>query len=241
MPWCPNCKYEYREGFTVCADCGATLVDSFEEIEAMEEEKRKEEQRKFEQTAEEMAQKQAYFESVIENMNDEELAEMIKSNRPEPVSEYVKAKDKAASYRSSGYALCGVGGVGLAVIALDFFDILHLNMSSKVQPIVLITLLVMFGIFLVMGVKSFIDAGRFDDSSEDEDKLDEEIKSWFISNYDADTIDSHLSLDGDIEEEMKYFSRSDYMKQLVSDKYSDLDPAYFEHLLEELYSQTYEH
>lgn len=27
MPWCPNCKTEYREGITVCADCGATLVD----------------------------------------------------------------------------------------------------------------------------------------------------------------------------------------------------------------------
>ena len=26
MPWCPNCKTEYREGFTHCADCGADLV-----------------------------------------------------------------------------------------------------------------------------------------------------------------------------------------------------------------------
>ncbi|MHB8513191.1 MAG: hypothetical protein ACYDCC_13565 [Actinomycetota bacterium] len=26
MPWCPKEGTEYREGFTVCADCGATLV-----------------------------------------------------------------------------------------------------------------------------------------------------------------------------------------------------------------------
>ena len=26
MPWCPNCKTEYREGIKVCADCGAELV-----------------------------------------------------------------------------------------------------------------------------------------------------------------------------------------------------------------------
>lgn len=31
MPWCPNCKNEYKIGFTVCADCGATLVESLEE------------------------------------------------------------------------------------------------------------------------------------------------------------------------------------------------------------------
>ncbi len=27
MPWCPKCRTEYRDGFTVCADCGAQLVD----------------------------------------------------------------------------------------------------------------------------------------------------------------------------------------------------------------------
>lgn len=27
MPWCPKCKSEYREGFTVCADCGSPLVE----------------------------------------------------------------------------------------------------------------------------------------------------------------------------------------------------------------------
>lgn len=31
MPWCPVCKNEYNEGVTVCADCGATLVDSLKE------------------------------------------------------------------------------------------------------------------------------------------------------------------------------------------------------------------
>ena len=34
MPWCPNCKAEYQEGFTECSDCGVPLVDSIEkEIE----------------------------------------------------------------------------------------------------------------------------------------------------------------------------------------------------------------
>ncbi|MBR6095067.1 MAG: hypothetical protein IKP92_08620 [Lachnospiraceae bacterium] len=35
MPWCPKCRNEYREGFTVCADCGVELVDVLgeEEIE----------------------------------------------------------------------------------------------------------------------------------------------------------------------------------------------------------------
>ena len=27
MPFCPVCHFEYRPGFTECADCGAVLVD----------------------------------------------------------------------------------------------------------------------------------------------------------------------------------------------------------------------
>jgi hypothetical protein len=27
MPYCPRCRYEYREGFTKCPDCDAALVD----------------------------------------------------------------------------------------------------------------------------------------------------------------------------------------------------------------------
>lgn len=27
MPWCPNCKTEYRKGFTICSDCNTPLVE----------------------------------------------------------------------------------------------------------------------------------------------------------------------------------------------------------------------
>lgn len=30
MAWCPKCKNEYREGITICSDCGAQLVDSLD-------------------------------------------------------------------------------------------------------------------------------------------------------------------------------------------------------------------
>lgn len=29
--WCPKCKYEYREGIKVCADCGCELVEKLDD------------------------------------------------------------------------------------------------------------------------------------------------------------------------------------------------------------------
>ena len=31
MPYCPNCKYEYKDNIEECPDCGAKLVDELEE------------------------------------------------------------------------------------------------------------------------------------------------------------------------------------------------------------------
>ena len=32
MPWCPNCKTEYREGITHCADCKTELVADLQAV-----------------------------------------------------------------------------------------------------------------------------------------------------------------------------------------------------------------
>ncbi len=33
MPWCPNCKTEYQEGYTTCSDCGTDLVEDLKQAE----------------------------------------------------------------------------------------------------------------------------------------------------------------------------------------------------------------
>ena len=35
MAWCPKCKTEYRDGITVCSDCGSTLVDELSDFESV--------------------------------------------------------------------------------------------------------------------------------------------------------------------------------------------------------------
>ncbi len=232
MPWCPNCKYEYKEGITVCADCGAALVDSLEEIEAMEEAARLKEEQDLKQMKEELRNKITAHAEELQLQDDEVKA----------IASYKKAKDKAADYRSSGYALTLVGGLGLLAVILYLAGVIRINLAGNIRLITVITLSVMFLFFLYMGVKAFLDARKCDALSKEEELDDEAAEKWFLSNFNASLIDEKCSLtESDAADEMKYFSRNEYMKQALKEQFPELSPAHLENLLEKLYSEIYEH
>ena len=232
MPWCPNCKYEYKEGITVCADCGAALVDSLEEIEAMEEAARLKEEQDLKQMKEELRNKITEHAEELQLQDDEVKA----------IASYKKAKDKAADYRSSGYALTLVGGLGLLAVILYLAGVIRINLAGNIRLITVITLSVMFLFFLYTGVKAFLDARKCDALSKEEELDDEAAEKWFLSNFNASLIDEKCSLTAsDAADEMKYFSRNEYMKQALKEQFPELSPAHLENLLEKLYSEIYEH
>ncbi|MCR5222475.1 MAG: zinc ribbon domain-containing protein [Lachnospiraceae bacterium] len=230
MPWCPNCKYEYKDGVTVCADCGAQLVESLKEIEEAQAMKEEEERQAHLKAAEELAIK----------MNEQGTPLFDEETVKEPG--YKTAKDKAGDYRSSGFALTGVGAVGIIVVILYVSGVFSLNINSNIRLISIITLSVMFLFFIVIGIKSFLDAKKCMTISEEEEETDEEVINWFLFNYDAALIDESLDLNNEaLEEEIKYFSRNEFMKEKILGQYPDLDRAYLDNLLETLYAKIYEH
>ena len=106
MSWCPVCKYEYKDGIKLCADCGAELVDVLEENASFENDALTENNDVEELEAEVTGE---------DNISPEQVLEEIKPDphrivRAEP---FVKAADRAENYRSSAYALLGVGIVGI--------------------------------------------------------------------------------------------------------------------------------
>lgn len=229
MPWCPNCKYEYKEGFTVCADCGAKLVDSLEEIEKEEEER---EAMQLQEMQDQLALK---LEEVGENLYSG-------SDSASENTGFVSAKDKADNYRSSGYALTIVGALGIVSIILYGLGVIKINMSDNIRLVSIVTLSVLFAFFLYMGIRSFLDARKCDAVSEEEESTEEGIINWFTFRYNASSIDEALDLkDSTLEEEIKYFSRIAYMKEKILEEYPQLERAYLDNLAENLYSMTYEH
>ena len=150
MPWCPNCKTEYQDGYTVCSDCGSTLVESLEQAAA-------------EEAAEYIRDAAASFPDDT-GFETEEIQEAQEETLPEGKEllhdktrhgVYEGASDKAENFKSGAYTLLTAGIVGLVVVGLLACDLLpvHLTLFSKVATCLVMG--TMFIAFIVMGASSY--------------------------------------------------------------------------------------
>ena len=256
MPWCPKCKNEYYEGIRVCADCGTELVDSLEELEKAEREAKEAERRaqiaaiREMMEEAEMSDAREDAEGVTEapgspENGDTEAAEMRAEakKRTAEVSRgvYRNYEEKAADNRSSAYTLLGVGAIGIAAIILCFCDVIKLPLNESTRFMVLCFLGAMFLFFIVMGVVSMKNAGKYAKKAESEKELTKELEKWFVEYVTAEKIDDGLFTEeeANFSEERKYFKRFDKMKELLSERFLNLNEGYVDRFLDKHYQDIF--
>lgn len=260
MPWCPKCKNEYYEGIKVCADCGEELVDSLEEWEEAEREARE---------AERQAQIAAIKEMMQEEANDDDAGDFLKDaegeaekpgspengdseaagmrteekKRAEEISRgvYQNYEEKAADNKSSAYSLLIIGAAGAVVILLALFDVISLPLNSSTKYVTLGMMEAMFVFFVVMGVVSMKNAGKYAKKAESEKELTKELEKWFVEYVTAEKIDDDLFTEeeADFSEEQKYFKRFDRMKELLSERFLNLNEGYVDRFLDKHYQDIF--
>jgi len=251
MPWCPVCKYEYKEGIETCGDCGAPLVDSYEDIDKIEIDTHNHDN----------------IESIVEYATDECLSDMDDTNAFSDIIEgkevfeieaeseikkmikhdfnykpFVKASDRAENYKSSAFALLLVGGLGLIFLFLSLLGVINLTVAENIKSIGFIVMLVMFVAFIIIGVKSLVEAKTIDALSDAEDALTDSITDYFKENFDAEKLDIEALSESDetLNEEMKYFKREETIRNLIILRFGDLDESFVDNETERIYTLIYE-
>ncbi len=230
MPWCPKCRNEYYEGVKVCADCGCELVDSLEEPEDAAESRMRE--------------------AIAAEESDEEDAGKMSSGISEEVEKtreriargvYQNYEEKAADNKSSAYTLLAVGAVGLLVDILCFCDILKLPFNESSKFMILGVLGAMFLFFLVMGVTSMKNAGKYAKKAESEKELTKELEKWFAEHVTAEKVDADLFLEeeADFSEEQKYFKRFDKIEKMLSERFLNLNEGYMDRFVDQHYQDIF--
>ena len=152
---------------------------------------------------------------------------------------YVNNEEKAEDNRTSAYTLLFVGGVGLVVIALFFFDVLRIDMSLTNKYMVTGVMGVLFILFIIMGIVSMKNSRILTKKAHKENNLTMEIRKWCLENLKKEDIDSLLGISGQ-QEELKYFQRFDYMKGAIQKQFVNLDEGYLDRLIEEVYPDIFE-
>ncbi len=220
MAWCPECKCEYVEGITVCADCGCNLVKELPDLE---------------DTADMAVVWEE--ESGTESLGDFEFDE--EEIKPAYHHVYVNNEEKAEDSRTSAYALLGVGCLGFVFVILFFCGIIDMNMSLTGKYMFTGVMGVLFVLFMIMGVVSLRNSRILTGKAHKEKNLTIEIKKWCVTNMEREKIDQELELSG-VQEELKYFQRIDCMKQMIVRQFMNLDEAYLDRLIEEVYPEIFE-
>lgn len=171
MPWCPKCKSEYRQGFTVCSDCGSALVE-----------------------AEPADERTVGPEGVYEAA---ESVQILKAEASRTL--YQSNSQRADENRSSAWVLLIVGALGLIVVMLGITEVLPLKMANPYLFYGVMGAI--FVLFLVAGIVSMKNARVFIKKAESENSLKTTMLDWCRQNLDGQEIDKEIGNVGISEEE----------------------------------------
>lgn len=236
MPWCPKCKYEYKEGITTCADCGGELVDDLSFI-AENEKQSAEVEKEF---IEGLLKASSEFEFEYDE-DEEEIIEDIRNKvkTAETPGVYVNSEEKAEENRTSAYTLITIGILGILFIILFFFDLIPIHLPAFNKYLITGVMGAMFVLFFVMGLVSLRNFKIFKEKAKTENNLTTSIKAWSVSNLNPEEIDLKFDFEG-VSEEIKYFQRTQYVKDAINRQFMNLDEAYLNRLVDEVYSDIFE-
>lgn len=229
MAWCPKCKAEYVDGIKVCADCGCELSNEPEDI------KDDGDIVKENLVAEPESEKPEFEESGFAELEFEEPEE------PKPYrGRYMNNEEKAEENRTSALTLLIVGGLGLLLVILFFFDLLPLHRIMSNKYMISGVMGTLFILFIIMGCVSLRNAKIFAKKAGKENSLTCEIKKWCMDNLSKENVDEALSLAEETAEELKYFARFERIKEMIQTQFMNLDESYLDRLIDEIYPEIFE-
>ncbi len=154
---------------------------------------------------------------------------------------YQNSAAKAEDNKSSAFTLLLVGGIGMVLIVLCMADVIKLNLNETSKYMVYGVMSALFILFLVMGVVSLRSSKIFAEKARKEDSLTEEIRKWCLEDLSVEKVDALLDEEAEgLSEEMKYFKRAELMKKLIGEKFLNLDEAYLENFIDEIYPEIFE-
>lgn len=241
MPFCPKCKIQYREGFTICSDCKIPLVNSLNDVAYTEEIVKDEVEEAVEETIEVDAEK---LKNIMENPPSEdelqEIKEYIDKQRKVAFEKqtYLTSKDKAKDLKSTGIMLIITGVIGVAVVSsimAGFIPFFHI--SGVVKYVIYSIIDLFFVSFIYFGINALVSMKKLSNKVNEEESMNSDFIKWFSENVTKEAVDAKIMLTKD--ENTNYFMRNERIKLMVFHVFPDMENSFVENYIDEHYEDIF--
>lgn len=177
-----------------------------------------------------------------QNQTNNISEENVKTSVNTGFKPFVKASERAENYKSSAYSLLLVGGVGIVFLFLALTGIISIKIAENIRVVGFVAMLVMFLIFIFVGIKSLVEAKTIDAMASEEDNLSDSIMDYFKNNHNSESIDkvAFSEEDWNLREEMKFFKREEVIRKLIIDNFGNVDPSFLDNEIEKMYNMIFE-
>lgn len=213
--WCPKCKTEYRDGVAQCAECGNPLVKTLPvEVDASPAEHKV---------------------KLLNQIDSQENLHALSDGN----SAYVQMHTKYEDMKSTAYSFMLVGAAGIILMLLMFAGVLPVQFAAYMKGIMGIVMGGMFLIFLVIGIRSYMQLGDLKVQVQKELEETEAAKNWFWEQFSAKSVDVSMEIRADEDMQQKFFKRTQFMKQKLQEQFPGYGEPFLDYLTEQFYEELF--
>ncbi len=153
--------------------------------------------------------------------------------------QYITKSDKYKDLHSSSLSLIIVGILGDIFLILNILDVLPFHFAFEGLSVILFYTVMgtLLNVFLIGGIVSMKSANKIKSEIQSEEDFTDSVINYITETYTKDSIDEHFSSS---DEAGLYFEREAFIKKAISDKFGELDEAYLDKLIEDIYQKIFE-
>ena len=151
---------------------------------------------------------------------------------------YTNKKNLYDETKSTAWSFTLISVLGFGLIGLLWFDVLPFRLASHMKIIFSVVMGIVFAIFLIIGIRSFLSLGRIGQEAASQEERQTDVRTYFMEHF-REKILAFEPEETDIQSADLYFLRIEQMRKWLTDAYPSLSEEEAENLLEELYNEIF--
>lgn len=141
---------------------------------------------------------------------------------------YINEKERYNDVKSTGYSFTIISVIGFILLILMWTNTLPINIDITNKIMTSVVMGILFTIFLIIGIKSFLSLKKIQESADNQEKTNSNIITWFFDNIDA-TFDTAS--------EENYFETYNTISEILTSQFPTLREEELDYITEAIISK----